>query len=52
MRATLRIETKVLPGNKIEINLPSGCTQFLTNDRRLQTVPGLPVVVLDEVLTL
>jgi hypothetical protein len=23
MRSTLRIETKVLPGNKIEINLPS-----------------------------
>jgi predicted nucleic acid-binding protein len=29
----------------------SGCTQFLTNDQRLRTVPGLPVVVIDEVLT-
>ncbi|KYC40808.1 twitching motility protein PilT [Scytonema hofmannii PCC 7110] len=29
----------------------SGCTQFLTNDQRLRTLPSLPVVVLDEVLT-
>ncbi len=28
----------------------SGCTQFLTNDQRLRIVPGLPVVVLDEIL--
>jgi predicted nucleic acid-binding protein len=26
------------------------CTHFLTNDRRLKAVPGLPVVLLDEVL--
>lgn len=29
----------------------SGCTQFLTNDRQLRVVTGLPVVILDEVLT-
>lgn len=28
-----------------------GCTQFLTNDRQLKVVTGLPVVILDEVLT-
>lgn len=26
MQSALRIETKVLPGNKIEINLPAGTT--------------------------
>jgi predicted nucleic acid-binding protein len=31
--------------------MASGCTQFLTNDRQLRTVSGLPVVILDEVLT-
>jgi len=30
--------------------IASSCTQFLTNDRQLRIVPGLPVVVLDEVL--
>jgi len=30
--------------------IASGCTQFLTNDRQLQTVANLPVVILDEVL--
>lgn len=29
----------------------SGCTQFLTNDRQLRVITGLPVVILDEVLT-
>jgi len=29
----------------------SGCTQFLTNDRKLRTLTGLPVVIIDEVLT-
>ncbi|MFP5269249.1 type II toxin-antitoxin system VapC family toxin [Coleofasciculus sp.] len=29
-----------------------GCSQFLTNDQRLRTVPGLPILILDEVLTL
>lgn len=28
----------------------AGCNQFLTNDRRLRTIPNLPVVILDEVL--
>jgi predicted nucleic acid-binding protein len=31
--------------------MTSGCTQFLTNDRQLRAVTGLPVVILDEVLT-
>jgi predicted nucleic acid-binding protein len=31
--------------------IAAGCTQFLTNDRQLRTVIGLPVVILDEVLT-
>lgn len=30
--------------------ISAGCTQFLTNDRQLRTVAGLPVVILDEVL--
>ena len=30
--------------------ITSGCTQFLTNDRQLQTIANLPVVILDEVL--
>jgi predicted nucleic acid-binding protein len=30
--------------------IASGCTQFLTNDRQLQTIANLPVVILDEVL--
>ncbi len=30
--------------------ISSGCTQFLTNDRQLRIVTGLPVVILDEVL--
>lgn len=29
----------------------SGCSQFLTNDQRLRAVPGLPILILDEVLT-
>lgn len=28
----------------------AGCTMFLTNDRGLRQVPGLPVVLLDDVL--
>lgn len=31
--------------------ITSECSQFLTNDRRLRTIPDLPVVILDEVLT-
>ena len=31
--------------------IASGCTQFLTNDRQLRIVTGLPIVILDEVLT-
>lgn len=30
--------------------IASVCTQFLTNDRQLQTIANLPVVILDEVL--
>ena len=30
--------------------IASGCTQLLTNDRQLQTIANLPVVILDEVL--
>ena len=30
--------------------IASGCTHLLTNDRQLQTVANLPVVILDEVL--
>ncbi|NEQ78460.1 MAG: PIN domain-containing protein [Okeania sp. SIO2C9] len=31
--------------------IATGCTQFLTNDGQLTVVTGLPVVILDEVLT-
>lgn len=31
--------------------ITSGCNQFLTNDQRLQIIPDLPVVILDEVLS-
>jgi hypothetical protein len=90
MRKELRIETKVLPGNKIEINLPADMlsssvgqtievivllperSQLIRQNilewikqarsrvpfrsveeinRDLQAERGLPVVVLDEVLT-
>ncbi|MGK7894341.1 MAG: type II toxin-antitoxin system VapC family toxin [Xenococcus sp. (in: cyanobacteria)] len=30
--------------------MTSGCSQFLTNDRRLRIISDLPVVILDEVL--
>ncbi len=32
--------------------IAAGCTQFLTNDRQLRAVTGLPIVILDDVLTL
>ncbi|GGA11635.1 PIN domain-containing protein [Okeania sp. KiyG1] len=31
--------------------IATGCTQFLTNDGQLTVVTGLPIVILDEVLT-
>lgn len=32
--------------------IAADCTQFLTNDRQLRAVTSLPIVILDEVLTL
>ncbi|MGD1701805.1 type II toxin-antitoxin system VapC family toxin [Dapis sp. BLCC M229] len=32
--------------------IAAGCTQFLTNDRKLRVVTSLPIVILDEALTL
>ena len=31
--------------------LVTGCPMFLTNDRRFRAVPGLPVTILDDILT-